>query len=75
MQSRILILSIFLAVVPRPVLSQQVGGPLTKNQVLDLVGFGMDSAEVAKRINEHGIGFEPNEDYGMPCARRGRRRR
>jgi formylglycine-generating enzyme required for sulfatase activity len=43
-------------------LPQQANSPLSKDQVLDLVKFGMDSAELAQRIKERGISFEPTDD-------------
>ena len=58
-----LILIVFLAVVAQPALTQQVSLPLTEEQVMDLVKFGMDSAELAKRVKERGIDFEPSDDY------------
>ena len=42
---------------------QEASGPLGKDQVLDLVKFGLDSGELAKRIKERGIDFEPTDDY------------
>lgn len=41
--------------------SQQSVEPLTKNQVIELVKFGMDGTELAKKIKEHGIDFEPTD--------------
>ncbi len=58
-----LILIVFLAVVAPPALPQQATSPLTMDQVMDLVKLGMDSADLAKRIKEHGIDFEPTDDY------------
>lgn len=63
MKLRFLILIIFLAVGAPPGLPQQASPPLTKDQVMDLVKFGMDGAELAKRINERGISFEVSQDY------------
>jgi formylglycine-generating enzyme required for sulfatase activity len=57
------ILIMFLAVVAQPALPQEANGPLGKDQVLDLVKFGLASGELAKRIKERGIDFEPTEDY------------
>jgi hypothetical protein len=37
--------------------------PLDKDQVMTLVGAGMDNAQLAKRIEERGIDFEPTDDY------------
>jgi formylglycine-generating enzyme required for sulfatase activity len=58
-----LILLAFLVVIAKPALGQQVNGPLGKDQVLDLLKFGLDSGELAKRIKERGIDFEPTDDY------------
>jgi hypothetical protein len=63
MKLRLFILVVFLAVLAWPALPQQANVPLGKDQVLDLVKYGMDSAELAKRIKEHGIDFEPAEEY------------
>jgi len=37
--------------------------PLDKDQVMTLVTAGMDNAELAKKIEQLGIDFEPTEDY------------
>jgi hypothetical protein len=37
--------------------------PLDKDQVMTLVTAGMDNAQLAKRIEERGIDFEPTDDY------------
>jgi hypothetical protein len=37
--------------------------PLHKDQVMALVAAGMDSAQLAKRVEERGIDFEPTDDY------------
>lgn len=42
---------------------QQASHPLTKDQVLDLARFKMDNGELAKKIKDLGIDFEPSEDY------------
>jgi hypothetical protein len=63
MKLHFLILMVFLAVVAPPALPQQATSPLTKDQVMDLVKFGMGSADLAKKIKEHGIDFEPTDDY------------
>jgi formylglycine-generating enzyme required for sulfatase activity len=62
MKLYMLILILFLAVVAQSALPQQASAPLTKGQVMDLVKFGMDSAELANRIKEHGIDFDPTDD-------------
>ena len=57
-----LLLLVFLAVMTQVALPQQANSPLSKDQVLDLVKFGMDSAELAQRIRTRGISFEPSDD-------------
>jgi hypothetical protein len=42
---------------------EEVTQPLTKGQVMDLVKFGMDSAELVGKIKDVGIDFEPTQDY------------
>jgi hypothetical protein len=37
--------------------------PLDKDQVMALVAAGMDSAQLAKRVEERGIDFVPTDDY------------
>ena len=63
MKFYMLILILFLAVVAQSALPQQASAPLTKGQVMDLVKFGMDGAELAKRVKERGIDFEPTDGY------------
>jgi formylglycine-generating enzyme required for sulfatase activity len=53
----------FLAVLVWPGFPQQANPPLSKDQVMDLLKFGMESTELAKRIKERGIDFEPTDDY------------
>ncbi|MDR3677525.1 MAG: SUMF1/EgtB/PvdO family nonheme iron enzyme [Acidobacteriota bacterium] len=57
-----LLLLVFFALMIQAALPQQANSPLSKDQVLDLVKFGMDSAELAQRIKDHGISFEPTDD-------------
>jgi formylglycine-generating enzyme required for sulfatase activity len=63
MKLHFVILIMLLAVIAPPAMPQQTPEPLSRNQVMDLVKFGMDSAEVAQRIKEHGIDFEPTAEY------------
>ncbi len=64
MKIRILTLFILiLAAFALPAVPQDTGKPHGKDQVLDLVKFGMDGAELAKRIKASGIDFEPTDDY------------
>ena len=63
MKLRFLLVILFLAVFAQPAMPQDANAPLGKDQVMDLVKFGLDSGEFAKRIKEHGIDFEPSDDY------------
>ena len=63
---KIRILTIFILILVTfalPAMPQETSGPLGRDQVLDLVKFGMDSGELAKRIKASGIDFEPTDDY------------
>ncbi|MDR3674813.1 MAG: SUMF1/EgtB/PvdO family nonheme iron enzyme, partial [Acidobacteriota bacterium] len=62
MKLRCLILIVFLAAVAQPAMPQETNGPLGKDQVLDLVKFGLASGNLAKRIKERGIDFAPTDD-------------
>jgi formylglycine-generating enzyme required for sulfatase activity len=46
-----------------PAFAAQAQKPLTQDEILGLVKFGMDSATLAQRIQERGVDFEPTEDY------------
>ena len=59
MNLRFLMLIMFLVVFAQPALPEQASEPLTKNQVMELVKFGMNSADLVKKIKEHGIDFQP----------------
>ena len=63
MKIPLFILAVSLSLVGRPAFPAQVNAPLTKDQVMDLVKFGMNSADLAKRIQGRGIDFEPTDDY------------
>jgi formylglycine-generating enzyme required for sulfatase activity len=63
MKLRMLTLIVLLVVLATPSRPQQANAPLTKDQVMDLVKFGMNSADLAKRIQGRGIDFEPTDDY------------
>jgi formylglycine-generating enzyme required for sulfatase activity len=63
MKLRLLILIALVAIIGRPLLPQQAQKPLTKDQILSLLSFRMDSAELAKRIEARGIDFQPTVDY------------
>jgi formylglycine-generating enzyme required for sulfatase activity len=45
--------------------------PLAKDEVMDLVAAGMDSAELAKKVEKLGINFEPTEAYLQALAKAG----
>ena len=63
MKIRLLMFLLFLAVVTPPVWPQQPQPPLTKGQVMDLVKFGMSAPELAEKIKNLGIDFEPTDKY------------
>lgn len=63
MKVRFLLLILLLAVVAPVALCQQPQQPLTKGQVMDLVKFGMNGADLAEKIKNLGIDFEPTDDY------------
>src|SRR5579863_2181193 len=43
--------------------TQQSAKPLTKNQIMELVKAGMGSAQLAGKVKQVGIDFDPTEDY------------
>ena len=57
------------ALVRSSALGQESGPPLANDQVMRLVKFGMDGTEVAKRIKERGVDFEPTDD-GLETLRK-----
>ena len=57
-----MLILIVLLMVAQPALPQQGSEPLTKGQVMDLVKFELDSTELANRIKERGLDFEPTDD-------------
>jgi hypothetical protein len=63
MKRCLLLLIIFLAIIGHPARPQEAVPPLTKEQVMDLVKFGMDSSALANRIKERGIDFQPSDGY------------
>jgi sulfatase modifying factor 1 len=63
MKLRFVILIVFLALTAAAAFPQHAEKPLTRDQVMDLVRFGMDSGELVKQIKEHGIDFEPSDEY------------
>lgn len=58
MKLQTLALVFLLGVGVQPVRSQQVRRPLSRSQILDLMKFGMDSHEIAKKIMDNGIAFQ-----------------
>jgi sulfatase modifying factor 1 len=54
---RVALTAVLLAASP-----QQATAPLTKNQVKELAKFGMRAADLAKKIRERGINFDPTDD-------------
>jgi formylglycine-generating enzyme required for sulfatase activity len=63
MKTCFFVLVIALAVMAWPADPPQAHKPLTQDEILGLVKFGMDNATLAQRIQERGIDFEPTEDY------------
>lgn len=64
-------LTIFLAVLAVNARSQQAPKPLTKDQVMGLVQAGMETPELVKLIHEHGIDFDPTDDYLQALGKEG----
>ncbi len=56
-------LLLLLAVAGQPARPQEAAKPLSKNQVMELVKAGMDSAELAEKVKQLGIDFELTDDY------------
>lgn len=54
---------LFLSIAGQPARTQQATKPLTKNQVMELVKAGMDSAELAEKVKQAGIDFDLTDDY------------
>lgn len=63
MKTRFLTLILVLAITPPFVFPQEAQGPMTRDQVMDLVKFGMSSADLVGRIKKLSIDFEPADDY------------
>ena len=45
--------------------------PLNKEQIMSLVEAGMENAQLAKKVEEHGIDFEPTADYLQALTKAG----
>jgi S1-C subfamily serine protease len=54
---------ILFAALVAPVFAQSSAKPLTKDQVMGLAKAGMETPELVKLIEEHGIDFDPSDDY------------
>jgi sulfatase modifying factor 1 len=52
-----------LAVIAQPAIPPQTQEPLTKGQVMELAKAGMETPELVKLIQEHGIDFDLTDDY------------
>lgn len=64
MKLRLIVLQmVFLAVFLGPSPAQQPPKPLTKTQVMGLAKAGMETSDLVKLIREHGIDFDPSDDY------------
>lgn len=55
--------TLFLGVAGQIARPLQAAKPLTKNQVMELVKAGMDSAELAEKVKQAGIDFDLTDDY------------
>jgi formylglycine-generating enzyme required for sulfatase activity len=56
-------LLLLLAVAGQPARPQEAAKPLNKNQVMELVKAGMESAELAEKVKQLGIDFDLTDDY------------
>lgn len=54
---------VFLTVLATPALPQETNKAMNKNQVMALLKAGMESQELAKKVEQFGIDFEPSDDY------------
>jgi len=63
MKSCLLVLMLLLLALGLVAAPQSSKKPLTKDQVMELVKGSVNSAEVANLVREHGIDFDPTEDY------------
>lgn len=59
----LILILFFIMGAAHPIAAQQSAKPLTRAQVTDLVKVGMETPELVKLIREHGIDFDPTEDY------------
>jgi hypothetical protein len=58
-----LVFLVFLTVFATPALPQERNKPMNKNQVMALLKAGMENQELAKKVEQFGIDFEPSDDY------------
>jgi formylglycine-generating enzyme required for sulfatase activity len=63
MKRAVAIVLLFVAVFRVSAVPPQAGPPLTKGEVMNLVKFGMSSADLVKKIKDLGIDFEPTDEY------------
>jgi formylglycine-generating enzyme required for sulfatase activity len=63
MNLRILTLILLLSAILPWARAQQARAPLGKDQVLDLVKAGMETSDLVKLIREHGVDFDPTDNY------------
>jgi hypothetical protein len=60
---RAVILVVLIVGIAQAVAPQEANKPLNKNQIIALVKAGMDSQELANKVQQLGIDFEPTDDY------------
>jgi hypothetical protein len=58
-----LVFLVFLTVFAAPALPQEASKPMNKNQVMALLKAGMENQELAKKVEQFGIDFEPTDEY------------
>ena len=58
-----LVFLVFLTVFATPALPQETNKAMNKNQVMALLKAGMENQELAKKVEQFGIDFEPSDDY------------
>ncbi|MDR3677524.1 MAG: SUMF1/EgtB/PvdO family nonheme iron enzyme [Acidobacteriota bacterium] len=63
MKLRLVIFILLFGLIPQPAATQEANRPLNKNQIIALVKAGMDSQELAKKVQQFGIDFAPTDDY------------
>ncbi|MBZ5670431.1 MAG: formylglycine-generating enzyme family protein [Acidobacteriia bacterium] len=63
MTLRSLIVILLLAVIAGPLIPQQLQEPLSKDQLMQLVKAGMETAKLVNLIRDHGIDFDVTGNY------------